>query len=93
MTSQSWRTRNGSPSETLFQSAPGFRLHAGILSAYEIQKKFEACKNFNLYSTWAQEELYRRENDQAKFFAILDHNMKPIYESAYLQGYEIWKND
>ena len=34
MTSQSWRTRNGSPSETLFQSAPGFRLHAGILSAY-----------------------------------------------------------
>ena len=35
MTSQSWRTRNGSPSETLFQSAPGFRLHAGILSAYD----------------------------------------------------------
>ena len=67
-----------------------YELCTSIFESTKIQKKFETCKNFNLYSTWAQEELYRRENDQTKFFEILDHNMKPIYESAYLQGYEIW---
>lgn len=44
-----------------------FELCTSIFESEEIQKKFEACKNFNLYFTWAQEELYRRENDQDKF--------------------------
>ena len=39
---------------------------------------------------WATEELYRPGNDRDVFFGILEKNMRPVYDSARRQGYEMW---
>lgn len=55
-----------------------------------IHKLFEACYRDNLHSIWANQELYRSGNSKEEFCAILEKNMKPIYDSARRQGYGIW---
>lgn len=57
----------------------------------EIHKRFEACYRDNLHSIWAVQELYRKGNSKNRFFEILHKNMKPVYDSARRQGYEVWK--
>ena len=54
-------------------------------------KKFEKCRRNNLNSIWAVETLYIPGNSALQFVNILEHNMKPIYDAARLQGYDIWK--
>lgn len=39
----------------------------------------------------ATERLYIEGNSREQFINILEHNMKPLYDSAYLQGYGLWK--
>lgn len=56
-----------------------------------IHKKFEACYRDNLHSIWAMQELYREGNSRERFCKILAENMRPVYESARRQGYEIWE--
>ena len=53
--------------------------------------KFEKCRKNNINAIWASENLYIPGNSDAQFVSILSHNLKPIYESAQLQGYDIWK--
>lgn len=56
-----------------------------------IRKLYEACYRDNLHSIWANQELYIKGNSREQFCYILDKNMKPVYDSARRQGYEIWK--
>ena len=56
-----------------------------------IHKLYEQCWRDNLHSIWAGQELYRPGNDKDTFDAILSRNMKPVYDSARRQGYEIWQ--
>ena len=53
--------------------------------------KFERCRKNNINAIWALENLYIPGNSDAQFVNILSHNLKPIYESAQLQGYDTWK--
>lgn len=53
--------------------------------------KFERCRKNNINAIWASENLYIPGNSDAQFVNILSHNLKPIYESAQLQGYDTWK--
>lgn len=57
----------------------------------ELHKKFESCYRDNLHSIWASQELYRSGNSRERFFHILQENMKPVYDSARRQGYEVWE--
>ena len=56
-----------------------------------IHKLFEQCWRDNLHSIWAGQELYRPGNTKEEFDAILNRNMRPVYDSAQRQGYEVWK--
>lgn len=52
--------------------------------------KFEKCRKNNVNAIWASEALYIPGNTKTQFVNILSHNLKPIYESAQLQGYDMW---
>ncbi len=56
-----------------------------------IYKHFEACYKDNLHSIWANQELYRPGNTAEEFANILEKNMRPVYDSARRQGYELWQ--
>lgn len=58
-----------------------------------MRKLYEACYRDNLHSIWANQELYRRGNTRAEFFNIMEKNMRPIYDSARRQGYELWNRE
>lgn len=51
----------------------------------------EKCYKDNLHSIWAGQELYRKGNSKEEFITILEKNMRPVYDSARRQGYEIWQ--
>lgn len=55
-----------------------------------VHKLYEACYRDNLHSIWANQELYRVGNSKDEFHRILEKNMRPVYDSAKRQGYEIW---
>lgn len=55
-----------------------------------IHKLYEQCWRDNLHSIWAGQELYRPGNTKEVFDAILSKNMRPVYDSAKRQGYEVW---
>ena len=54
-------------------------------------KKFNDCRRHNLNAIWASETLYIPGNSAIQFVSILEHNMRPIYDAARLQGYDTWK--
>lgn len=56
-----------------------------------MHKRFESCYRDNIHSIWANQELYRPGNTQEEFRNILEKNMRPVYDSARRQGYELWK--
>lgn len=53
--------------------------------------KFEKCKRYNLNAIWAAECLYIPNNNREQFINILEHNLKPVYDAAKLQGYDLWR--
>ena len=55
-----------------------------------IRKLYESCYRDNLHSIWASQELYRKGNSREEFYGILERNMRPVYDSAKRQGYEVW---
>ncbi len=67
-----------------------FILYGLIHEKEGIYKLFEACYKDNLHSIWAGQELYRKGNSLEEFYGILEKNMRPVYDSARRQGYEIW---
>ncbi len=55
-----------------------------------IHKLFVNCYKDNLHSIWANRELYNPNNSIEKFKKVLEKNMRPVYDSARRQGYELW---
>ncbi len=68
-----------------------YKLYQNIYSNDALRKQFEWCKAQNLNSIWAAEILFIPGKSQMDFTAVLERNMKPIYDAALLQGYMIWK--
>ncbi len=68
-----------------------YTLYQMIHDRPEIHKLYEQCWRDNLHSIWAGQELYRPGNTKEVFDSILKKNMRPIYDSARRQGYEIWR--
>jgi hypothetical protein len=52
--------------------------------------KFKNCQRDNLIAIWANEGLYIPHLDRPQFMGILEQYLKPIYDSARVQGYSIW---
>lgn len=67
-----------------------YHMYRLIHEREELYKHFEACYRDNLHSIWAGQELYRSGNLKEEFVNILEKNMRPVYDSARRQGYEIW---
>ncbi len=67
-----------------------YLLYHAVFEYEDIRKKFENCRRDNLVSIWANEELYIQGNCEEKFVNILEQHMKPIYDSARIQGYLVW---
>ena len=90
---------NSSKSNRLPQWDPFFKNFAGnqfllyelIQEKPEIQNLYVKCWKDNLHSIWAGQELYRPGNSQEQFYNVLEKNMRPVYDSAKRQGYELWK--
>ena len=53
--------------------------------------QFEKCRKNNINAIWASETLYIAGNSDIQFMNILSHNLRPVYEAAQLQGYDMWK--
>ena len=68
-----------------------FIMYEEINSKEAIRKLFEKCYRDNLHSIWANQELYRQGNTRDEFYKILETNMKPVYDSARRQGYQLWE--
>ena len=67
-----------------------FLLYELVHNHEKIHKLFEKCYKDNLHSIWAGQELYRSGNTRETFLNILEKNMRPVYDSAKRQGYEVW---
>ena len=67
-----------------------YLLYSMIHEKEGVHKLFESCLRDNLHSIWAGQELYRKGNSKEEFFGILEKNMRPVYDSAQRQGYEVW---
>ena len=66
-------------------------LYEMVFSREQVRRQFEKCRRDNLNAIWATETLYVEGNSEGQFKNILEHNLKPLYESAKLQGYELWR--
>ncbi len=68
-----------------------YSLYLAVCMNHDVRNYFEKCKRDNLNTSWALEQLYIDGNSKDTFINILSHNIKPIYEAAYLQGYKLWR--
>lgn len=67
-----------------------YRMYSLVLDDDNARKLFDSCREDNLYSMWASELLYAGYRDRDQFFKILNENVCPLYNSALIQGYEVW---
>ena len=56
----------------------------------EIYSLYEKCFKDNLCSIWAMQDLYRIGHSKEEFCNILSKNMRPVYDAARRQGYNLW---
>lgn len=68
-----------------------FMLNYFIYRYPKIRKAFVNCQRDNLNALWAVEELYLNGIEKKRFVKVLEKRLKPIYDSAYTQGYGIWE--
>ena len=67
-----------------------FLMYERISSSDDMHRLYEKCFKDNLHSIWANQELYIPGNTKEQFFNILEQNMRPVYDSARRQGYQMW---
>ncbi len=67
-----------------------FIMYQEIHDSEKMYKLYEKCYKDNIHSIWAAQELYKKGNDKDKFMHILESNMRPVYDSARRQGYQVW---
>ena len=68
-----------------------FTLNRMIYQYDGIRKLVDDCKRDNLNSLWPLEELYLENIEDKVFEKKLESHLKPIYDSASIQGYSIWE--
>lgn len=68
-----------------------FVMYELIHARNDVFELYEKCYKDNLHSVWATQELYRKGNSKEEFVRILSNNMRPVYDSAFRQGYSLWK--
>lgn len=67
-----------------------FLMYERISLSDDMHRLYEKCFKDNLHSIWANQELYIPGNTKEQFFNILEKNMRPVYDSARRQGYQMW---
>lgn len=67
-----------------------FMMYEEIFRCEDIHRLYEKCYKDNLHSIWAGQELYKPGNSREEFVNILEKNMRPVYDSAKRQGYQMW---
>ncbi len=67
-----------------------YSMYELIYDKVNVYKLYEACSRDNLHSIWANQELYKKGNSKDEFYNILEKNMRPVYDSARRQGYDVW---
>lgn len=67
-----------------------FIMNRTISSNERIRTTFLKCQRDNLVMPWSLEELYVQQQE-AQFKIILERNLRPIYDSAKMQGYKVWR--
>lgn len=68
-----------------------YSMYQSVLKYDKIHDIFTKCQRDNLVMPWSLEELYISESDRSTFFYVLNKNLKSVYESAKMQGYEVWQ--
>jgi len=68
-----------------------YMMYESAKSSEKIMDKFKKCQRDNLVMPWSMEELYIAENDREAFIKVLEEKLHPVYDSARIQGYEIWR--
>lgn len=68
-----------------------YMMYERAKSSEKIMDKFKKCQRDNLVMPWSMEELYIAENDREAFIKVLEEKLHPVYDSARIQGYEIWR--
>lgn len=68
-----------------------YKMYETVFSNEKIQMTFEKCRPDNLNAMWAVENLYIPGNSEEQFTNILEHNLRPVYDAAKLQGYGLWR--
>ena len=70
-----------------------FTMYGLVQNKPKLRELYKTCYRDNLHSLWAGQELYRPDNTKTEFVNILEKNMRPVYDSARRQGYELWCYD
>jgi CRISPR/Cas system Type II protein with McrA/HNH and RuvC-like nuclease domain len=69
-----------------------YLMYQNVLKYEKIRDAFNKCQRDNLLMPWSLEELYVPGCNKYSFISILEKNLKNVYDSAKMQGYEIWRN-
>lgn len=69
-----------------------YLLYQQIFTFPDIKHEFTKCYKDNLNNQWAVEQLYIPNHSYQEFHGILMENLKPIYDAAKDQGFEVWQN-
>ena len=67
-----------------------YLMYENVLKYEKIHGIFNKSQRDNLVMPWSLEELYIPEHDKKSFTCILEKNLKNVYDSARMQGYEVW---
>ncbi|MGD9567781.1 MAG: HNH endonuclease domain-containing protein [Sedimentibacter sp.] len=67
-----------------------FIMNQLVLSNESVKTIFLECQRDNLVMPWSLEELYLQGQQEEVFISVLEKNLRPIYDSARMQGYNIW---
>lgn len=67
-----------------------FELNKVIYTYPKVGDLFALCQRDNLNSLWATENLYIENISISRFLGVLEDRLKPVYEAARMQGYNVW---
>nr|WP_294485107.1 HNH endonuclease domain-containing protein [uncultured Anaerosporobacter sp.] len=67
-----------------------FLMNQQVQSKDRIKSIFLKCQRDNLVMPWSLDVLYVFERSKVDFTNTLEKKLKPIYDSAIMQGFEVW---
>lgn len=67
-----------------------FMMFECVQEKEKVKEIFGKCYRDNLVTPWSLEQLYISGCEKEKFCRVLEKNLRPIYDSAKMQGYSMW---